>query len=163
MPLYDYRCHTCDTVFRELRPMRDADEPTTCPEGHVGATRLLPRDRGTPRRSCPAAPDDPVRRHGLLPGLLTPSPSRRVGAPPLSPSWRPSPLAELARPPPLAELARNRGPRPRNRTNRPDGGAPTRPGQGARPDTTRWRSPRGSTASPSRPLSSSCRSTSSGR
>ena len=42
MPLYDYRCRTCGTVFEERRPMAGADAPATCPEGHVGATRLLP-------------------------------------------------------------------------------------------------------------------------
>lgn len=42
MPLYDYRCRTCGTVFEERRPMARADAPSTCPEGHEGATRLLP-------------------------------------------------------------------------------------------------------------------------
>jgi putative FmdB family regulatory protein len=42
MPLYDFRCRTCDTVFEERRPMAQADAPATCPAGHVGALRLLP-------------------------------------------------------------------------------------------------------------------------
>jgi putative FmdB family regulatory protein len=42
MPLYDYRCRTCGTVYEERRPMADADAPATCPQGHVGAARLLP-------------------------------------------------------------------------------------------------------------------------
>lgn len=42
MPRYDYRCRTCGTVYEERRPMADADAPATCPEGHVGAARLLP-------------------------------------------------------------------------------------------------------------------------
>jgi putative FmdB family regulatory protein len=42
MPLYDYRCLECDTVYEERRTMADADSPTTCPAGHVGAVRLLP-------------------------------------------------------------------------------------------------------------------------
>lgn len=41
MPLYDYRCRTCDEVFEQRRPMAEADRPTTCPSGHVGAVRLL--------------------------------------------------------------------------------------------------------------------------
>jgi putative FmdB family regulatory protein len=42
MPLYDYRCRTCGTVYEERRSMAAADEPATCPAGHVGAARLLP-------------------------------------------------------------------------------------------------------------------------
>ena len=42
MPLYEYRCRTCEAVYEERRPMADADAPATCPEGHVGAARLLP-------------------------------------------------------------------------------------------------------------------------
>jgi putative FmdB family regulatory protein len=42
VPLYDYRCRTCDVVYEQRRPMSDADSPTTCPDGHVGAARLLP-------------------------------------------------------------------------------------------------------------------------
>ncbi|HEY2214668.1 MAG TPA: zinc ribbon domain-containing protein [Acidimicrobiales bacterium] len=42
MPVYDFRCRTCDTVFDERRPMADADEPAACPQGHMGAVRLLP-------------------------------------------------------------------------------------------------------------------------
>jgi putative FmdB family regulatory protein len=42
MAHYDYRCDTCETVFEECRPMAAADAPARCPDGHVGATRLLP-------------------------------------------------------------------------------------------------------------------------
>lgn len=42
MPLYDYRCRTCGTVFEERRPVADADATSTCPQGHEGARRLLP-------------------------------------------------------------------------------------------------------------------------
>jgi putative FmdB family regulatory protein len=42
MPYYDFRCTTCDTVFEHRRPMVEADAPAVCPEGHVGAQRLLP-------------------------------------------------------------------------------------------------------------------------
>ncbi len=42
MPLYDYRCTTCDAVYEARRSMADADRPATCPAGHVGAVRLLP-------------------------------------------------------------------------------------------------------------------------
>ena len=42
MPVYEFRCSTCHVVFDERRPMADADAPATCPDGHVGARRLLP-------------------------------------------------------------------------------------------------------------------------
>jgi putative FmdB family regulatory protein len=42
MPLYDYRCRTCGVVYEERRAMAQVDEPSTCPQGHAGAIRLLP-------------------------------------------------------------------------------------------------------------------------
>ena len=42
MPVYEFRCSTCDALFDERRPMARADAPATCPDGHVGARRLLP-------------------------------------------------------------------------------------------------------------------------
>lgn len=42
MPLYEYRCRTCGTVYEQRRPMADADAPATCPNGHTGAVKLLP-------------------------------------------------------------------------------------------------------------------------
>ncbi len=42
MPRYDYRCATCEVTYEVQRPMAEADDLTTCPDGHVGATRLLP-------------------------------------------------------------------------------------------------------------------------
>lgn len=42
MPRYDFRCTTCDQTYEVARPMADADAPATCPDGHVGAIRLLP-------------------------------------------------------------------------------------------------------------------------
>jgi putative FmdB family regulatory protein len=42
MPLYEYRCRTCEAVYDLRRTMADADAPATCPAGHVGAARLLP-------------------------------------------------------------------------------------------------------------------------
>jgi putative FmdB family regulatory protein len=42
VPIYEYRCQTCDAVYEARRSMAEADAPATCPEGHVGARRLLP-------------------------------------------------------------------------------------------------------------------------
>jgi len=42
VPVYEFRCSTCDAVFEERRPMAGADAPASCPDGHLGARRLLP-------------------------------------------------------------------------------------------------------------------------
>lgn len=41
MPLYEYRCRQCDTVFEDRRPMSQSDAPATCPAGHPDARRVL--------------------------------------------------------------------------------------------------------------------------
>lgn len=41
MPLYEYRCRTCDRSFDLLRPVRDADESAECPGGHDDTVRAL--------------------------------------------------------------------------------------------------------------------------
>jgi len=41
VPLYEFRCKTCDDTFEVRRPMSEAGEPATCPDGHAGAVRLL--------------------------------------------------------------------------------------------------------------------------
>lgn len=53
MPLYEYRCAACDTVFEEQRPMAESDAPATCPAGHAGATRLLSAFAAVGRASVP--------------------------------------------------------------------------------------------------------------
>jgi putative FmdB family regulatory protein len=42
VPVYEFRCSTCEAVFEARRPMAEADAPAMCPEGHVEARRLLP-------------------------------------------------------------------------------------------------------------------------
>ncbi|MGH8980280.1 MAG: zinc ribbon domain-containing protein [Acidimicrobiales bacterium] len=54
MPHYDFRCRTCGAVFEERRAMVDADAPATCPDGHVGAARLLPVFAATGRAGSAA-------------------------------------------------------------------------------------------------------------
>lgn len=54
MPLYDYRCRTCGTVYEARRSMAEADTPGHCPEGHVGADRLLPVFATTGQAEQPA-------------------------------------------------------------------------------------------------------------
>lgn len=41
MPLYEFRCRTCDDTFEVRRPMSEAGDPATCPQGHPDAVRLL--------------------------------------------------------------------------------------------------------------------------
>ena len=41
MPLYEFRCKTCDDTFEVRRPMSESSAPATCPQGHDGAVRLL--------------------------------------------------------------------------------------------------------------------------
>lgn len=41
MPLYEYRCRTCKSVFELLRPMSRAGEAAACPQGHNGTERVL--------------------------------------------------------------------------------------------------------------------------
>ena len=41
MPLYEFRCRTCDDTFEVRRPMSESSDPATCPQGHEGAVRLL--------------------------------------------------------------------------------------------------------------------------
>ncbi len=55
MPVYEFRCRTCDATFDERRPMADADEPAACPLGHGNAVRLLPVFATTGLASQPAS------------------------------------------------------------------------------------------------------------
>ena len=41
MPFYDYRCPTCDERFEVRRPIAEAGEPTSCPNGHENAVRFI--------------------------------------------------------------------------------------------------------------------------
>ncbi|HEU4759961.1 MAG TPA: zinc ribbon domain-containing protein [Dehalococcoidia bacterium] len=42
MPLYEYYCEKCDTVFEALRPLRDSDAPAPCPTCGRDAARIMP-------------------------------------------------------------------------------------------------------------------------
>jgi len=41
VPIYEYRCDTCDDVFELRRPVEESSAPATCPAGHVDARRVL--------------------------------------------------------------------------------------------------------------------------
>jgi putative FmdB family regulatory protein len=59
MPLYEFRCRTCDSTFDERRPMAEANAPATCPQGHDNAVRMLSvfaSVGGGSAQAMPAAP-----------------------------------------------------------------------------------------------------------
>jgi putative FmdB family regulatory protein len=41
MPLYEFRCRTCDDRFEVRRPMSESGDPAACPAGHDDTVRLL--------------------------------------------------------------------------------------------------------------------------
>jgi putative FmdB family regulatory protein len=41
MAVYEYRCSTCNTSFELRRAMSASNDPAECPQGHVGAKRML--------------------------------------------------------------------------------------------------------------------------
>lgn len=41
MPLYDFRCRTCDETFEVRRSMAEATDPAPCPAGHLDTVKLM--------------------------------------------------------------------------------------------------------------------------
>jgi putative FmdB family regulatory protein len=41
MPRYEYRCRACGATFEVSRPMREATDPASCPDGHHDTVKLL--------------------------------------------------------------------------------------------------------------------------
>jgi len=41
MPTYEYKCRECGNAFEARRSMAEANAPIDCPDGHVGAVRVL--------------------------------------------------------------------------------------------------------------------------
>ena len=73
MPFYDFRCPTCEEQFEVQRPMAERDEPTTCPQGHEGAKRVITSVgvTGGIRYGSPAT----AARKGTLAGSVKPAES----------------------------------------------------------------------------------------
>lgn len=42
MPLYEYYCEACDTVFEALRSVSASEEPSACPACGKDADRIMP-------------------------------------------------------------------------------------------------------------------------
>ncbi len=70
MPLYEYLCPECDSRFELRRPMAEASDPVDCPQGHVGARRLLSMfaSVGGATATAPAMPA-PSGGHGCGGGM----------------------------------------------------------------------------------------------
>lgn len=71
MPTYEYRCPECDTSFEVRRPMSESSDPVDCPNGHVGARRLLSvfASVGGAAPSAPASNPAPRASHGCGGGM----------------------------------------------------------------------------------------------
>ncbi|MEV6691767.1 zinc ribbon domain-containing protein [Micromonospora sp. NPDC051196] len=41
MPRYEFRCRACGDTFEVNRPMAQAGEPASCPQGHSDTVKLL--------------------------------------------------------------------------------------------------------------------------
>jgi putative FmdB family regulatory protein len=42
MPVYEYYCEQCESVFEALRPLRESDRPAACPSCGREAERIMP-------------------------------------------------------------------------------------------------------------------------
>lgn len=59
MPRYEFRCRSCGDTFEVDRPMRAANDPVDCPQGHADTVKLLSTvalaGRASPGRSAPSS------------------------------------------------------------------------------------------------------------
>lgn len=44
MPIYEYRCSACRTVFEKLRPMTESDLTDVCPECGTVSDRIMSKN-----------------------------------------------------------------------------------------------------------------------
>ena len=42
MPVYEYYCVSCNGIYEQLRPMREASEPWPCPDCNREGDRIMP-------------------------------------------------------------------------------------------------------------------------
>ncbi|HEV8115794.1 MAG TPA: zinc ribbon domain-containing protein [Acidimicrobiales bacterium] len=73
MPVYDFRCPSCEARFEVQRSIADFDQPTSCPQGHEGAVRVITTwgVTGGVRYGSPAAA---ARKGKILPKAEEPTP-----------------------------------------------------------------------------------------
>ena len=55
MPLYDFRCSSCQTVFEQRLSLAALDQPVRCPECGAAAERLVSLPAGLVRGASAAA------------------------------------------------------------------------------------------------------------
>ena len=81
MPLYDYRCDECQTVFEQRRAMAEADKVAVCPAcNSLLTTRQLSVVAviGAGRSSEPAQPTPTYKSHRMGCPCCMPIRSRKV-------------------------------------------------------------------------------------
>lgn len=73
MPAYDFRCPSCEERFEVQRSIADFDQPTSCPQGHEGAVRVITSwgVTGGVRYGSPAAA---ARKGKIAPKAVEPAP-----------------------------------------------------------------------------------------
>jgi putative FmdB family regulatory protein len=77
VPRYDYHCRECHTTFELTRPMSEAREPATCPDGHGDTVKMLSQVAfaGSPASTWPpskgALKPQPVTDKGYVPRSAT--------------------------------------------------------------------------------------------
>ncbi|MDA8279124.1 MAG: zinc ribbon domain-containing protein [Actinomycetota bacterium] len=54
VPLYEFRCRSCDRVFERRLSHQDRHQVTPCPEGHADTVRLLSRFSTARAQAVPA-------------------------------------------------------------------------------------------------------------
>ncbi|MFU8853370.1 FmdB family zinc ribbon protein [Micromonospora sp. SL1-18] len=54
MPRYEFRCRACGDTFEVNRPMAEASQPASCPQGHIDTVKLLSTVALTGRGGGPA-------------------------------------------------------------------------------------------------------------
>lgn len=60
MPLYEFRCRSCDERFEAWLGSGDAQTGVACPEGHTETVRVFSAVAVTGRASVGAAPSAPA-------------------------------------------------------------------------------------------------------
>ncbi|TDD31963.1 zinc ribbon domain-containing protein [Actinomadura sp. KC06] len=68
MPRYDYRCRACGSTFEVSRPMINASDPASCPDGHDDTVKLLSTVAVTGTSRGTALPPKPAGGGGCCGG-----------------------------------------------------------------------------------------------
>ncbi|WP_067818152.1 FmdB family zinc ribbon protein [Nocardia inohanensis] len=68
MPSYAYRCRSCGDTFETVRPMAQASDPASCPQGHDDTVKLLTTFGTVTRGGAPSAPMAPPAGGGCCGG-----------------------------------------------------------------------------------------------